>query len=71
MAVDTGGIGNPALKSWVRALERTASIGRDPLLTLPALIATLADRFWPGPLTLVLPRSAAIPDVVTAGLRNT
>ena len=27
----------------------------------------LADRFWPGPLTLVLPRSPDIPDIVTAG----
>jgi L-threonylcarbamoyladenylate synthase len=27
----------------------------------------LASRFWPGPLTLVLPRSDAIPDIVTAG----
>jgi L-threonylcarbamoyladenylate synthase len=27
----------------------------------------LADRFWPGPLTLVLPRSKIIPDIVTAG----
>jgi L-threonylcarbamoyladenylate synthase len=27
----------------------------------------LADRFWPGPLTLVLPRSSIIPDIVTAG----
>ena len=25
------------------------------------------QRFWPGPLTLVLPRSAIIPDIVTAG----
>jgi L-threonylcarbamoyladenylate synthase len=30
----------------------------------------LADEFWPGPLTLVLPRSAAVPDIVTAGLGN-
>lgn len=28
----------------------------------------LAARFWPGPLTLVLPRSALVPDLVTAGL---
>lgn len=28
----------------------------------------LADRFWPGPLTLVLPKKPVIPDVVTAGL---
>jgi L-threonylcarbamoyladenylate synthase len=27
----------------------------------------LANRFWPGPLTLVLPRSDRIPDIVTAG----
>jgi len=27
----------------------------------------LAKAFWPGPLTLVLPRAAEIPDVVTAG----
>ncbi|MGV3774967.1 MAG: L-threonylcarbamoyladenylate synthase [Verrucomicrobiales bacterium] len=27
----------------------------------------LADRFWPGPLTLVLPRSSMIPDIITAG----
>jgi L-threonylcarbamoyladenylate synthase len=27
----------------------------------------LASKFWPGPLTLVLPRSAMIPDIVTAG----
>lgn len=28
----------------------------------------LAERYWPGPLTLVLPKTAAIPDLVTAGL---
>jgi L-threonylcarbamoyladenylate synthase len=27
----------------------------------------LSDAFWPGPLTLVLPRAGVIPDVVTAG----
>ena len=27
----------------------------------------LIDAFWPGPLTLLLPRTAAIPDAVTAG----
>jgi L-threonylcarbamoyladenylate synthase len=30
-------------------------------------IATLAAAFWPGPLTLLLPRNAEIPDAVTAG----
>lgn len=30
----------------------------------------LASRFWPGPLTLVLPKRANVPDNVTAGLPN-
>ncbi len=34
----------------------------------PATAETLARRYWPGPLTLVLPKRAAIPDIVTAGL---
>jgi L-threonylcarbamoyladenylate synthase len=36
----------------------------------PPLAAKLAGAFWPGPLTLVLPRSPEIPDVVTAGGRT-
>jgi L-threonylcarbamoyladenylate synthase len=33
----------------------------------PANANQLARAFWPGPLTLVLPRSKEIPDIVTAG----
>ena len=29
---------------------------------------TLMKRFWPGPLTLVLPKKKIVPDIVTAGL---
>ena len=29
---------------------------------------TLMDAFWPGPLTLIMPRRDSVPDVVTAGL---
>jgi L-threonylcarbamoyladenylate synthase len=36
----------------------------------PPLADKLAAAFWPGPLTLVLPRSPEIPDVVTAGGRT-
>lgn len=31
-------------------------------------VAALAARFWPGPLTLVLPRRPEVPDLVTSGL---
>jgi len=33
----------------------------------PEAAERLARAFWPGPLTLVLPRSSQIPDIVTAG----
>src|SRR5262245_21522761 len=33
----------------------------------PETAARLAERFWPGPLTLVLPKHADLPDIVTAG----
>lgn len=33
-------------------------------------IQALTRRFWPGPLTLVLPRAAIVPDVVTSGLET-
>ena len=36
--------------------------------SLPILGQRLMDAFWPGPLTLVLSKQPAIPDLVTAGL---
>jgi L-threonylcarbamoyladenylate synthase len=30
----------------------------------------LADMFWPGPLTIVLPKSKIVPDIVTSGLNT-
>jgi L-threonylcarbamoyladenylate synthase len=35
---------------------------------VPALARELAGRFWPGPLTLILPRRPEVPAAVTAGL---
>lgn len=34
----------------------------------PLAARKLAERFWPGPLTLVLPRRAFLPDITTSGL---
>jgi L-threonylcarbamoyladenylate synthase len=47
--------------SW---LDRVAEVPRDDA----ALVEELIEQFWPGPLTLVLPRRAIVPDIVTAGL---
>ena len=35
---------------------------------MPDAARRLTDRFWPGPLTVVLPKTGAVPDLVTAGL---
>lgn len=47
-----------------------ADLSQLPLVAsaVPDSALRLAEAFWPGPLTMILPRSAAIPDVVTAGL---
>ena len=34
------------------------------------LILELADKFWPGPFTMVLPKRQIIPEIVTAGLET-
>jgi L-threonylcarbamoyladenylate synthase len=36
--------------------------------SVPPLARCLVDAFWPGPLTLVLPKTDRIPDLATAGL---
>jgi L-threonylcarbamoyladenylate synthase len=46
--------------------EQLSSVAQVPA-ELAQRIAALAKAFWPGPLTLLLPRSAAVPDAVTAG----
>lgn len=35
--------------------------------TLPPTFAPLVDRFWPGPLTLVLPAGSSVTEAVSAG----
>jgi L-threonylcarbamoyladenylate synthase len=40
----------------------------EPLVAhIPAVAHDLMRAFWPGPLTLLLPRTAAVPDIITAG----
>ncbi len=36
--------------------------------SFPPIAKTLAERFWPGPMTLVLPKSEVVPDLVTSGM---
>jgi L-threonylcarbamoyladenylate synthase len=50
----------------VDSVERMQAL----VLQVPDSARQLAARFWPGPLTLVLPRSERVPDEVTAGLNT-
>ncbi len=43
-------------------------MARSSLRHWPAAAERLAQRYWPGPLTLVVPKHPSIPDRVTAGL---
>jgi L-threonylcarbamoyladenylate synthase len=45
-------------------LERIADVSMQDR----QLILKLADKFWPGPFTIVLPKREIVPEIVTAGL---
>ena len=78
------GLGANALdpRAVARIFEAKARPSFDPLIVhVPDLreagrvastsdprLRSLAERFWPGPLTLVLPRRPELPEIVTAGL---
>ena len=46
----------------------------EKVATIPAqdrqLVLQLANKFWPGPFTMVLPKHEIVPDLVTAGLNT-
>jgi L-threonylcarbamoyladenylate synthase len=48
-------------REWLDRAAKVRGEGRQ-------LIEKLTDRFWPGPLTIVLPKRKIVPDIVTAGL---
>lgn len=48
-------------------LVPSIALARSLVREWPPEAERLAQAFWPGPLTLVLPRSARVPDIVTAG----
>ena len=50
----------------IPTLERAKDIVQE----IPAAAYALATRFWPGPLTLLLPKNEVLPDLVTAGLNR-
>jgi L-threonylcarbamoyladenylate synthase len=48
----------------VATIEMARGLARE----WPEKAETLARRFWPGPLTVVVPKNSSVPDIVTAGL---
>lgn len=56
---------NPLIVHISRLSELTQVVSE-----FSATAQKLADAFWPGPLTMILPKHPQIPDVVTAGLET-
>lgn len=48
----------------VASMERVMDVVEE----LPDVAQKLMDAFWPGPLTLLLPKKSTVPDMVTSGL---
>lgn len=59
----------PAWDPLIVHIATLAEIDRIALISdeLRTRVERLAAAFWPGPLTMLLPKSAAVPDAVTAG----
>ena len=61
--------GRPSTNPLIVHVPSTEA-ARDLVTAWPPTAELLAARFWPGPLTLVLPRRSIVPDAVTAGGRT-
>src|SRR5262249_51227544 len=59
--------GRPATSPLIVHVASVA-IAKTLVMSWPAVADALAAKYWPGPLTMVLPKRAEIPDEVTAGL---
>jgi L-threonylcarbamoyladenylate synthase len=57
----------PAFDPLIVHIDRLSWVERIAL-DVPPAATTLMQAFWPGPLTVVLPKAPIIPDLVTAGL---
>ncbi len=58
--------GRPANNPVIVHIAETEQVSRIAA-EWPEVAERLARRFWPGPLTLIVPRNANVPDVTTAG----
>jgi len=58
--------GRPASNPLIVHIAHARAV-REVAAAWPENAARLAEQFWPGPLTLILPRAHCVPDVVTAG----
>ena len=61
--------GRPATDPIIVHVASAADV-RQIARDVPAIVDELAARFWPGPLTLVLPKLPIVTDAITAGLHT-
>lgn len=60
--------GRPADNPLIVHISRMEQLPRLIRGEMPQAARRLAQAFWPGPMTLIMPRSALVPDEVSAGL---
>lgn len=51
----------------ISSIEELPTVFKKPI---SPMIMQLAEKYWPGPLTIVGPKTAKVPDIVTSGLKT-
>ena len=59
--------GRPSDNPLIVHIARASNIG-ELTPTLTPKIIRIIDNFWPGPLTIVVPKKSSVPDITTGGL---
>jgi len=58
--------GRAKLKALPLVLSNVAQVS-EVAIDVPDMVWILAERFWPGPLTVIVKKSARVPDSITSG----
>lgn len=58
----------PKFDPLIVHIKDVSELNKYAIQPIPKAASLLTQKYWPGPLTIVLPKTALIPDVVTSGL---
>lgn len=58
----------PAFDPLILHIGEVSDLSQVFMKPFPALVEKLAEKYWPGPLTIVAAKNKKVPDIVTSGL---